>query len=216
MNDATDDRLLVKAMCSGDEAAFDRFFRDFAPRIYRFVMPRVDRNGPLAEDLTQEILGRAMQRIAGWRGEASLFTWLCQMARNEISDHWRRTQRRERVEVLAEDDPAVAAALESIEGDSQARPENQRAREDLMRLVQVALDALPGSYGNALEWKYVDGFSVAEIASRLGLNAISTQSMLARARRAFREAFTTLAGTEALDLLPFAIDGHEIEGQGHE
>jgi RNA polymerase sigma-70 factor (ECF subfamily) len=138
------------------------------------------------------------------------------MARNEISDHWRRTQRRERVEVLAEDDPAVAAALESIEGDSQARPENQRAREDLMRLVQVALDALPGSYGNALEWKYVDGFSVAEIASRLGLNAISTQSMLARARRAFREAFTTLAGTEALDLLPFAIDGHEIEGQGHE
>ena len=47
--------------------------------------------------------------------------------------------------------------------------------------MQVALDRLPGNYATALELKYVDGCSVAEIATRLDLNGIATQSLLARA-----------------------------------
>jgi RNA polymerase sigma-70 factor (ECF subfamily) len=199
------DRELVRAMSSGSEKAFDQFFRDYAPRVFRFILPRVDRDGPLAEELCQEVLLRAMQRIDGWRGEASLFTWLCQMARNEVTDHWRRRQRREGNEVLIEDHPSIAAALESIEGDAAAGPDQQQSRSELLRLVEVALDRLPGNYASALEWKYVDGFSVAEIATRLDLNAIATQSLLARARTAFRDAFTTLTGGRLADALPFGL-----------
>jgi RNA polymerase sigma-70 factor (ECF subfamily) len=181
-------------MGRGDEAAFERFFRDYAPRLYRFVLPRVRGDAQLAEEICQEALGRAMQKIAGWRGEASLFTWLCQIARNQLTDHWRRTVQREQFEVLSEDDPEIAAAVESIQISALERPENRNARAELLRLVQVALDRLPMNYGNALEWKYIDGFSVAEIGSRLALNPIATQSLLARARRAFRDIFSTLAG----------------------
>lgn len=46
-----------------------------------------------------------------WRGEASLFTWLCQIARNEITDYWRRRALQDKAEVFVEDDPSIAAAL---------------------------------------------------------------------------------------------------------
>jgi RNA polymerase sigma-70 factor (ECF subfamily) len=202
----TADRELVRAMRAGDEQAFDRFFRDYSPRLFRFVLPRVRRDEQAAEEVCQEVLGRAMRRIDSWRGEASLFTWLCQMARNEVSDYCRKRQRQDQMEVFVEDDPTVAAALESIEAEAQDRPEQQSSRAEVMRLVQVALDRLPTNYGNALEWKYIDGYTVAEIATRLGQNVISTQSLLARARLAFKDVFASLSGNALQDLLPFTLE----------
>lgn len=81
-------------------------------------------------------------------------------------------------------------------------PEGQRSREDLLHLVTVALDRLPGSYGDALEWKYIEGLSVAEISTRLGQSVLATQSMLARARSAFREAFRVMAGPDFDQFVP--------------
>jgi RNA polymerase sigma-70 factor (ECF subfamily) len=186
------DQQLVQQMRRGDERAFDGFFREYLPRVYRFVLPRVRHDAAVTEDICQEVLSRAMRSIGSYRGEAALFTWLCQMARNTIFDFWRRQRRREQMEVFVEDDPSVAAALESLEGDPRLRPDAQESRGQLLRLVQVALDRLPGAYGDALEWKYIDGLSVAEIADRLGQTVAATQSMLQRARGAFREAFGEL------------------------
>jgi RNA polymerase sigma-70 factor (ECF subfamily) len=205
MNEMTPEQDLVKAMRAGNERAFDRFFADYSSRLYRFVLPRVRSNETAAEEVCQEVLGRAMRRIDSWRGEASLFTWLCQIARNEITDYWRRRKHQDLAEVFVEDDPSIAAALESIEADATQLPEQQSSREELIRLVQVALDRLPASYGNALEWKYIDGHSVADIATRLGQSPIATQSLLARARMSFRDAFATLTGGSLQELLPFTL-----------
>jgi RNA polymerase sigma-70 factor (ECF subfamily) len=59
-------------------------------------------------------------------------------------------------------------------------------------LIHVALDNIPAHYGNALEWKYIEGHSVKEIASRLDLSPEAAQSLLARAKRAFRDVYSTL------------------------
>jgi RNA polymerase sigma-70 factor (ECF subfamily) len=59
----------------------------------------------------------------------------------------------------------------------------------------MALDDLPDRYGDVLEWKYLHGLSVNEIAGRLGLTAKAAESMLTRARAAFREGFNTLTGS---------------------
>ena len=56
----------------------------------------------------------------------------------------------------------------------------------------MALDRLPAHYGNALEWKYVYGFSVEEIAAKLGVGLDAAQSVLARAKRAFHDVYGTL------------------------
>jgi RNA polymerase sigma-70 factor, ECF subfamily len=57
--------------------------------------------------------------------------------------------------------------------------------------VQAILDRLPARYGDALEWKYVEGLSVMEIAERLGVGAKAAESLLTRARTAFRDAYTS-------------------------
>jgi DNA-directed RNA polymerase specialized sigma24 family protein len=54
-----------------------------------------------------------------------------------------------------------------------------------------ALKALPERYALALEAKYRDGFSVDEIANLLGLTSTAAQSLLARARDAFRERWSS-------------------------
>jgi len=193
----TGERQLVDRMRKGDSGAFDAYFNEYFPRLYRFVLPRVGSDPQATEDICQEVMVRAMRRIDSYRGEASLFTWNCQIARNAITDYWRARKRRDEVEVLVEDDADIGAALESLELDISQRPDEQQSRLEVLRLVEVALDRLPGAYGNALEWKYIDGLSVAEIAERLGQSVLATQSMLARARNAFREAFSILTGVEA-------------------
>ena len=58
----------------------------------------------------------------------------------------------------------------------------------------MVLDHLPLRYGNALEWKYLKGKSVRQIAMRLGLSPKAAESLLGRARSAFRDGFAELGG----------------------
>jgi RNA polymerase sigma-70 factor (ECF subfamily) len=67
-------------------------------------------------------------------------------------------------------------------------------REELARLVWSVLDHLPVRYGNALNWKYIQGRSVREVADGLGISAKAAESLLTRARQAFRDGFATVAG----------------------
>ena len=56
-------------------------------------------------------------------------------------------------------------------------------------VIAETLNGLPERYARALEWKYGDGFSVDEIARMLGLTTIAAQSLLARARVAFKQSW---------------------------
>jgi Sigma-70, region 4. len=63
------------------------------------------------------------------------------------------------------------------------------------------LDRLPARYGDVLEWKYIEGRTVDEIGAALGIGHTAAQSLLARARAAFREALETVFGSTAEDVL---------------
>ena len=54
------------------------------------------------------------------------------------------------------------------------------------------MDALPDHYAEILERKYIDGLSVKEIADRMQIGAKAAESLLTRARKAFREAIVEL------------------------
>ena len=189
------DRDMVRRMLGGDEAAFDEFFADYFPRLFRFAVLRV-RDEDAAEDLVQNTLVAAVRHLGSWRGEASLFTWLCTICRREISAWEKRMSRRAMVSV-ADDDPGLRAALESIAAAADA-PDAGLAREEIGRIVQLVLDQLPPRYSRALEWKYLDELSVDQIAGRLQCTPKAAESLLTRARDAFRDAFAAVqaAGNE--------------------
>ncbi|MFT7247106.1 MAG: RNA polymerase sigma-70 factor (ECF subfamily) [Candidatus Azotimanducaceae bacterium] len=185
------DRALARALIAGDEQQFDRFFTEYFERLFRFAITRLDTDEHAAQDIVQSTLINAMRGIAGYRGEASMFTWLCQICRNEINAHFRKLARS--VPIVAEDDDAIRPILEALEADPEDDPEFRVQGLQLTRLIQEVLDHLPVNYGNALEWKYIEGFSVSEIAVRLQVTELAAQSTLARARTAFRDALVQLS-----------------------
>jgi RNA polymerase sigma-70 factor (ECF subfamily) len=184
-------------MLAGDDRAFTEFFDGFFPGLFRFAVARMGRDEDAAEEVVQATLAAAIAKLGTFRGEAALFTWLCTFCRHEISAFYRRTGRDHAAVALAEDDPEVSAALESLSAVSDAGPEAALRRDETARLVHVLLDRLPPRYAAALEWKYIDGLSVNEIAARLELTSKAAESMLTRAREAFREGFATLARSPA-------------------
>ena len=186
-----DDRSLVKRMLAGRESAFNEFFDSYFPSLYRFALTRVRGNEDAAEEIAQSTICRAMTKLHTYRGEASLFTWLCTFCRHEVSAYFRKNRIAYESVNLVEEVPAIRAALESI-GAELETPDAAFDRNELARLARVALDQLAPRYARALEWKYIDSLPVNEIARRLDVSPKAAESILTRARNAFRDLFKTL------------------------
>lgn len=184
------DRVLVQRMLAGDEQAFDQFFDMNFDRVFRFAARRL-RDRSAAEDIAQATLVQAIRKLHTWRGEAALFSWLCAICRRELLAHWQRTGTRPEIHAV-DDDPMTVTVLDQLAAGTD-NPEQAAQRREVAALVQLALDFLPERYGDVLEWKYLEGASVNDIAERLGLSAKAVESMLTRARDAFREGYTSLA-----------------------
>lgn len=184
-----EERGLVDRMRAGDEGAFDAFAERYLPGLYRFARKRLDGDRELTRDVVQSTVCKVIENLDGYRGEAPLFTWLCACCRNEIAAHFRRLGRRPREVELIEPDGGLAD------------PGAGGARERLLRLetgelVHTALDRMPESYARAVEWRYLEGIAVGEIADRLGATYKAAESLLSRARAAFREAYEHLTAPE--------------------
>jgi RNA polymerase sigma-70 factor, ECF subfamily len=194
----TNDRALRVRLLDGDERAFREFFDDYFPRLYRFALVRLVGDADAAEDVVQATLIRAIDKMHTYRGEAAMFTWLCALCRRELAAWLLRHGRRQEVPLI-DDRPDVRAALETLAAAADD-PSAQLDRRDLARLVQATLDHLPRRYGDALEWRYIEGLSVTEIGTRLGLGYKATESLLSRARQAFKEGFTLVTGADTTPL----------------
>ena len=196
------DLAQARRLLAGDESAFEEFFAGYFPRLYRFAHARLAGNEDAAEEIAQATLIRAINKLHTYRGEAALFTWLCTLCRREIAA-WRERNGKIAEIPLADDHPPTRAALEVLAAFGE-NPETELRRRELSGLVQAILDHLPGHYGDALEWKYIEGLSVGEIADRLGVSYKAAESMLSRARQAFRKGFALVsdAGLPGLDSRP--------------
>jgi RNA polymerase sigma-70 factor (ECF subfamily) len=187
------DVSLARRILRGDAEAFRTLFDSFFPRLYRFALARLDGDHDAASDVVQQTFCKAIERLDTYRGEAALYTWFCQICRNTLIDHCRSRKRDMRALTRIEDEPDIRAVLEALSAPLTTQPDMQAWQRDIRRLVQATVDALPERYGDILEWKYVDGLSVDEIAARLDLSQKAAESLLMRARTAFRGAITAMA-----------------------
>jgi RNA polymerase sigma-70 factor (ECF subfamily) len=189
---ATEDMALSRRVLAGDEEAFEEFFDRYFPRLFRFALPRLGGNEDDTEEIVQLVLIRSLARLGTYRGEAALFTWPCTLCRREIAVFRERADRRHEVS-LFDDRPEMVAILEALSSIGADDPEAELRRRELSSLVQLTLDHLPSRYADVLEWKYIQDLSVHEIADQLGLGYKAAESLLTRARGAFRDAFSFAA-----------------------
>lgn len=183
-------------MLDGDETAFDAFFNAVHPALYRFSLARLGRDADAAGEVAQAAICKAIAKLHTYRGEAALLTWLCVFCRHEIYAYNKRRAVHPSVE-FSEDEPEIRAALESLRAATVDDPDAALDRIKVAAFVQQVLDHLPSHYADALEWKYIDEVSVQEIAARLDLGLKAAESLLTRARSAFRDACRTLGSSPA-------------------
>jgi RNA polymerase sigma-70 factor (ECF subfamily) len=184
----SEDRELALRMLAGDGAAFEAFAERYSKALYRFAQARLGSDREATREVVQTAMCKALAKLDSYRGEASLFTWLCACCRNEMLMRF-RSRRTAPAEVELADDvePAIDFGLGGGRDPEVALLEREAARR-----VHLALDLLPAHYGRALEWKYLEDLPVQEIASRLNLGPKAAESLLTRARSAFRAAYESL------------------------
>jgi RNA polymerase sigma-70 factor (ECF subfamily) len=183
---------LAAAAKKGEEAPLRRFYDGHFAMVYRYVLCRVDGNHADAEEVVADVFYQAFRDISGYDGRRAPEGWLLGIARHRVLDFYRRTGRRPVMELaFSKFDEEFAKRLLDIEQGE--LPEEELARSELARVVELVLSELPAGYEQVLRLRYVDDRRVEEVAAALGTTAKAAEARLFRARDAFRDAFRLAA-----------------------
>jgi len=178
--DATEETL-VRAVLAGERGAWERLVEPYRGRVsgvaQRYVWDRDD-----AEHLTQEILLRAYQRLATFRGGSQFGTWLHTVAARLCMDHLKKRG----LETLP---------LEYPDGnllDLPAGYDTERAVLETLEIEELLerVNCLPACLRESMILTAVPGLPGAEIAERLGCPRSTIKTRLHRAREKMRAAGT--------------------------
>jgi RNA polymerase sigma-70 factor, ECF subfamily len=185
----SDELDLVARMRRGDERAFHQFFDVYASRLGAFVARRSSLDVAAIEDVVQMTLINAIRGLATFRGESALFTWLCQICRNVLADVRRKTAARPKtqsLDELAEERPLAAI----VELTDFRDPLDECETDSTRGAVRRVINKLPARYARVLELRFGDELTVPEISRALQMTEDGAESLLTRARQAFRAAWS--------------------------
>jgi len=180
---------------AGDADAIQELTGVALHALYPFCLYRTGKRHELCEEVVQETVLRAIDRLAEYdpqRANNDILPWLTGLARNEIH----RVLVREKSTVSLEEmwarvDGELLAVYARL--DKEVFNDEVLRREETRQLVNATMSQLPPHYREALEHKYVHGKSVREMAQLHGLSEKAAESLLSRAREAFRAAFLAIS-----------------------
>ena len=173
------DAALAASAAGGDTRAFEMLMRRHYAAVWRVAFLSA-REEMAAEELAQDTFLRAYGALSGWRGDASLRTWLATICRRLCIDRARLKQ----PQTVTEPD------LESATG-SMSETEVLADRVDL----QAALDRLPADDREAFLLVHHYGYSSFETATLLGVPASTVRSRVGRARQRLAATLTERPAT---------------------
>jgi RNA polymerase sigma-70 factor, ECF subfamily len=163
---------LVARCRRGDASAFEAIYRRHAPRVFSLAC-RMTGSRADGEDLLQEIFLLVHRKLEGFKGDATLGTWIYRLATNCCVDFLRSRQHRER-----------QASEELDEAAPPARTGGGLHVEQLD--LERAIERLPPGYRAAFVLHDVEGFEHAEVARLLGIAEGTSKSQVHKARLKIR------------------------------
>jgi len=177
--DGDADGELIQRFLGGDERAFEALMDKYYGRISRLAA-RILGNSAGAEDIAQEVFLRAARGFVGFRGDASVLTWLSRIAVNLSLTALHRQRAQSTVSAEVESRPAIGDAGAEVE---------QRRRQTTVR---AAIDALPVNYRVALVLSGVEEFEYHEIAEVLGVPIGTVKSRISVGKQLLRDKLLPL------------------------
>lgn len=183
-----------EALRRREKGAWRQAHRSNADRLYQYAFFRLRASREAALDVTQEVFARAIESIHRFQGdEGGFLGWLFGIARRVIAERIKRTSADRSLSFSLEDKKEQGSKIDVLEvSDKNPLPDQRIILNEEQWLTGAALSALPSHYKKALRWKYCEDLSVIEMAERLGMTPKAVESMLSRARKAFRERFWEL------------------------
>ena len=160
---------------------------DFGKGLLKFIRKRVS-NDSAAEDLLQEVFLRIHTRIGTLQDQSKVESWIFQIARNAIIDHYRRRH----------DSALVSETIPHA-----ILPDEPDAAESLS--LREMIETLPEPYRQALLLTEYSGLTQAELATELGISLSGAKSRVQRARAKIKDALLTCCHFE-LDRYGHVID----------
>lgn len=174
-----DGDLLARA-ASGDQIAFERLFRGYQKRLFRYLFGMI-RNEAVAEELVCETMTEVWRNARTFQGRSRVSTWIFGIASNKAKTVMRRPQ-------LVEADPGAVLRLE----DPNPGPADEIARQELAGQVRAALEHLTPEHRQVVELTFMHGFSYQEIAQIAGCPVNTVKTRMFHAKRRLREALGEL------------------------
>jgi RNA polymerase sigma-70 factor (ECF subfamily) len=170
------ERGLREAVLAGDARAWQTWYDESFAALDAYVLWRCGGLRDLADEIVQDSWLVAVRRVGHFDPEQAAFaSWLRGIAANVVRNHWRgRRMSRPLVPQIAD-----------------VRAGDELRQRELCERIARALAELPERYETVLRAKYLDQKSVAEIAAEVLESPKAIESLLTRARNAFRTAFGT-------------------------
>jgi RNA polymerase sigma-70 factor (ECF subfamily) len=153
-----------------------RVWEEFHASLLGFIARRV-RDRDTAEDILQEVMLRIHRHAGELDSPSAIGAWVHQIARNAITDHYRRAaSRREQ-----------PAGLDLDRVPLPAEPEPDLARSEIAACLRPLLDELTPSYREAIGLTELDGLTQTEAAAQLGMSTSGMKSRVQRGRAQLKE-----------------------------
>ena len=175
-----DDRQLTTQVLAGDPRAEREFYDRHVDKVYRLAH-RLAGDPALARDYTQETFVRAFDRLAQFRGEAALSTWICSIAVSVSLNGIKSLGTRRKRETALDDAPDIAIT-------------RRESNPDLKERLWAAIDALPDGYRTVFVMHDVEGYTHEEIGVALDIESGTSKAQLFRARGKLRAALKDFEG----------------------
>ncbi|NWL80259.1 RNA polymerase sigma factor [Pseudomonas taiwanensis] len=185
-----DDAALLRRYRNGDSEAFGVLYTRHRLGLYRFLCGLCG-DGALAEEIFQETWLNLIRSESSPLGQASFKTWLYQIARNRLIDHWRKHGRLQGREETFD---------EALHGDalpgSSPDPERELSLSRDQQRLRAALDELPGEQREVFLLRAHGDLEVAEIAELTRTPAETVKSRLRYALQKLRRLLADPAAAE--------------------
>ena len=195
-----DEPALVKKLVSMDSIAWETLCREISPMLLAFVQASFTCGRERAEEVVQRAMVRSVHSIGRYDAKRGRFLdWLKGICRNEAITLLKTEAREVRLSTI---NGQVRRSLEGI--DEAPVPEEIMANKEVQWLIHETVYDLRPNHRQVLTLKYLNGRTVSEIAAVTGQSEKAVESMLTRARQAFKTALlyrTRNAGQEAEALL---------------
>jgi RNA polymerase sigma-70 factor, ECF subfamily len=184
-DDRDGERLLAHRATSGDAGAFEQLYRAHSPRVFALCL-RMSGSRQRAIELTQDVFVHVWERLASWRGESALSSWIHRVTVNLVLSNVRGEQRRQKREVSEEnsaDDRQATADSPNPRAEGVVRPASVHEAIDLER----AIAGLPNGARTVFVLHDVEGYQHDEIAKMTGTAEGTCRAQLHRARKLLME-----------------------------